>query len=252
MFTRVRRMFAAMFNWLMGKTESQMTVPMLEQTVREMLESLKSLREATAMTLGFEARQEREFKVKKERVKTLQAQAEEALRQGNEKLARRALQLQIEAQTELDRADQMYKSAKVRADASRAKLKVEEEKVQEKIRKLGELKSIAAMNEAQKKMLEITDKYNIDGAMSTFDNAAQQIQEQSDKLAAYDKIAVSEGEELDKQLDQLTGKVKVDQALDDLKRKMGMIKEPAASQQQQQQQPEAQKISSAFDTEKES
>jgi phage shock protein A len=252
MFTRVRRMFSAMFNWLMGKTEQQMTVPMLEQTVREMLESLKSLREATAMTLGFEARQEREFKVKKERVKTLQAQAEEALRQGNEKLARRALQLQIEAQGELDRADQMYKSAKVRADASRAKLKVEEEKVQEKIRKLGELKSIAAMNEAQKKMLEITDKYNIDGAMSTFDNAAAQIQEQSDKLAAYDKIAVSEGEELDKQLDQLTGKVKVDQALDDLKRKMGMIKEPAASQQQQQQQPEAQKISSAFDTEKES
>jgi hypothetical protein len=88
--------------------------------------------------------------------------------------------------------------------------------------------------------------------MSTFDNAAAQIQEQSDKLAAFDKIAVSEGEELDKQLDQLTGKVKVDQALDDLKRKMGIIKEPAASQQQQQQQPEAQKISSAFDTEKES
>lgn len=252
MFQRVRRMFSAMFNWLMGKTESQMTVPMLEQTVREMLESLKSLREATAMTLGFEARQEREFKVKRERVKTLQAQAEEALGQGNEKLARRALQLQIEAQGELDRADQMYKSAKIRADASRAKLKVEEEKVQEKIRKLGELKSIAAMNEAQRKMLEITDKYNIDGAMSTFDNAATQIQEQSDKLAAYDKIAVSEGDELDKQLDQLTGKVKVDQALDDLKRKMGLIKEPAASQQQQQQQPEAQKISSAFDTEKES
>ena len=59
------------------------------------------------MTLGFEARQEREFKVKRERVKTLQAQAEEALSQGNEKLARRALQLQIEAQAELDRADQM-------------------------------------------------------------------------------------------------------------------------------------------------
>jgi phage shock protein A len=99
-------------------------------------------------------------------------------------------------------------------------------------------------------MHEITDKYNIDGAMSTFDNAASQIQEQSDRLAAYDKIAVSEGEELDKQLEQLTGKVKVDAALDDLKRKMGLIKEAPASQQQQQ--PESQKISSAFDTEKES
>jgi phage shock protein A len=246
MFQRVKRMIAAMFNWVMGKTESQMTIPMLEQTVREMLESLKTLREATAMTLGFEARSEREFKVKRERVKTLGAQAEEALRQGNEKLARRALQLQIEAQTELDQAEQIWKSAKVRAEAARAKLKVEEEKVQDKIRKLGELKSIAAMNEAQKKMADITDKYNIDGAMSTFDNAAKQVQEEADRLSAYDKIAVSEGEDLDKQLDQLTGKVKVDAALEDLKRKMGLSKEPAPVQQ-----PEPQKISSAFDTEKE-
>ncbi|PWT94316.1 MAG: hypothetical protein C5B54_00185 [Acidobacteria bacterium] len=246
MFQRIKRMFSAMFNWVMGKTESQMTIPMLEQTVREMLESLKTLREATAMTLGFEARQEREFKVKKERVKTLQAQAEEALRSGNEKLARRALQLREEAQGEADRADQMWKSAKVRAEASRAKLKVEEEKVQEKIRKLGELKSMAAMNDAQRKMLEITDKYNIDGAMSAFDSTAQALQEETDRLAAHDKLMVSEGEDLDKQLDQLTGKVKVDAALEDLKRKMGLTKEAPSKE------PEAQKISSAFDTEKES
>jgi len=247
MFQRVRRMFAALFNWMMGKTESQMTIPMLEQTVREMLDSLKTLREATAMTLGFDARSEREFKVKKERVKTLEAQAEEALRQGNEKLARRALQLQLEAQGESERAEQVWKSSRVRAEAARAKLKVEEEKVQEKIRKLGELKSIAAMNDAQKRMLEITDRYNIDGAMSTFDNAAQQLQTEADRLSAYDRLAVSEGEELDKQLDQMTGKVKVDAALEDLKRKMGLSKAAAPVSEK----PEAQKISSAFDTEKE-
>ena len=246
MLTRVRRMFSAMFNWMMGKTESQMTIPMLEQTVREMLDSMKTLREATAMTLGFEARAEREAKVKRERVKTLQLQAEEALRQGNEKLARRALQLQMEAQGESERADTVYKTSKVRAEAARAKLKVEEEKVQDKIRKLGELKAIAAMNDAQKRMLEITDKYNIDGAMSTFDSAAQAVQDESDRLAAHDKLMVSEGEELDKELDKLTGKVKVDAALEDLKRKMGLSKEPPAVVEQ----PEVQKISSAFDTEK--
>jgi phage shock protein A len=246
MFQRMRRMFSAMFNWMMGKTESQMTIPMLEQTVREMLDSMKTLREATAMTLGFEARAERETKVKKERARTLQMQAEEALRQGNEKLARRALQLQIEAQGEYERADQVWKTSKVRADGARSKLKVEEEKVQEKIRKLGELKAIAAMNDAQKRMLEITDRYNIDGAMSTFDSAAQAVQDESDRLAAHDKLAISEGDELDKELEKLTGKVKVDAALEDLKRKMGLSKEPAAVEQ-----PEVQKISSAFDTEKE-
>src|SRR3989304_4470438 len=120
MFQRIKRMFSAMFNWMMGKTESQMTIPMLEQTVREMLDSLKSLRGASAQTLGFGARSEREYKVKKERVKTLQAQAEEALRQGNENLARRALQLQMEAQSEMERAEQVWKSSKVRAESSRA------------------------------------------------------------------------------------------------------------------------------------
>jgi len=253
MFQRIKRMFAAMFNWIMGKTESQMSVPMLEQAVRERLENLKMLREATAMALGFEARQEREFKVKKERVKTLQLQAEEALRQGNEKLARRALQLQMEAQAEAERADQMWKSSKTRAEAARQKLNLEEERANEAIRRLGELKSIAAMNDAQRKMQELTDKYNVDGAQSAFDGIAQQIQEESDRLAAHDKLMVSEGEDLDKQLDQLTGKVKVDAALEDLKRKMGI----STPQQQQQPapktaQPEAQKISSAFDTDKDS
>jgi len=105
---------------------------------------------------------------------------------------------------------------------------------------------MAAMNDAQRKMLEITDKYNIDGAMSAFDSTAQALQEETDRLAAHDKLMVSEGEDLDKQLDQLTGKVKVDAALEDLKRKMGLTKEAPSKE------PEAQKISSAFDTEKES
>src|SRR5207302_1418642 len=132
-------------------------------------------------------------------------------------------------------------------------LNVEEEKANETIRRLGELKSIAAMNDAQRKMQEMTDKYNIDGTASTFDNIARQIQEESDKLAAHDKLMVSEGDDLDKQLDQLTGKVKVDAALDDLKRKMGMsVPEPIRQPQQQEQKVEPLKISSALDTENKS
>src|SRR5438874_6967297 len=209
MFQRMKRMISAMFNWMMGSTEKAMSVPMLEQLVRERLDNLKTHREATAMALGFEARQEREYKVKKERVKTLQMQAEEALRQGNEKLARRALQLQLEAQGEMERAEQIWKSSKTRAEQARTKLNLEEKKANETIRRLGELKSIAAMNDAQRKMQEMTDKYNIDGTSATFDNIGRQIQEESDKLAAHDKLMVSEGDDLDKQLEQLTGKVKV-------------------------------------------
>src|ERR687896_1876053 len=97
MFTRVGRFFKAIFNAILGEAEGQIPVSMLEESVREMLDNLRSLREATATTIAFETRAKRERDAQNARVKNLEKQAEEALRGGNEKLARRALQLQMEA-----------------------------------------------------------------------------------------------------------------------------------------------------------
>ncbi|HKC13950.1 MAG TPA: PspA/IM30 family protein, partial [Vicinamibacteria bacterium] len=195
MFTRIGRFFKAIFNAILGEAEAQVPLSMLEQSVREMLDNLRSLREATATTIAFETKAKRELDAQNARVRNLDKQAEEGLRQGNEKLARRALQLQAEAKGTRERADQTHKAAKLRADNARAKLTIEEERVQGKIRQLGELKAIHQMNEAQRRMQAITDEYNIDGAVNVFDKTAGTIQEQADKLSAMDTIAVSEGEE---------------------------------------------------------
>jgi phage shock protein A len=77
------------------------------------------------------------------------------------------------------------------------------------------------MNQAQRKMQEITDEYNIDGAMSVFDKTAGQIQESADKISAMDSIAVSEGEDLDRQLSAISKKTEVDSALEALKARLG-------------------------------
>jgi phage shock protein A len=221
MFTRVGRFFKAIFNAILGEAEGQIPLSMLEESVREMLDNLRALREATATTIAFEMRAKRERDAQTGRVKNLEKQAEEALKQGNEKLARRALQLQVEAKTTAQVAETTYKAAKARADNARAKLRVEEERIQGKIRQLGELKSIHAMNDAQKRMQSITDEYNIDGAVSVFEKTASSIQEQADKLSAMDTIAVSEGEELDRQLAQISQKTEVDDALAALKARLG-------------------------------
>ena len=76
------------------------------------------------------------------------------------------------------------------------------------------------MNDAQRRMQEITDEYNIDGAVSVFDKTAGSIQEQADKLSAMDTIAVSEGEELDRQLAAISQKTEVDAALEALKARL--------------------------------
>ena len=210
MFTRVGRFFKAIFNAILGEAEGQIPLSMLEQSVREMLDNLRVLREATATTIAFETKGKRDLDAQNARVKNLDAQAEEALRQGNEKLARRALQLQVEAKATRERSEQVYKAAKLRGDNARTKLKVEQERVEGKIRQLGELKAINAMNQAQRKMQEITDEYNIDGAVSVFDKTAGSIQEQADKISAMDTIAVSEGEDLDRQLGAISQKTEVE------------------------------------------
>src|SRR5262245_50139753 len=243
MFTRIGRFFRAVFNAILGEAEGQVSVAMLEESTREMLDNLRALREATATTIAFETKAKREQEAHTGRIKNLERQAEEALKQGNEKLARRALQLQVEAKATAERAVATYKAAHARADNARTKLKVEEERIQGKIRQLGELKAIHAMNEAQKKMQTITDEYNIDGAMSVFDKQAGSIQEQADKLSAMDTIAVSEGEELDRQLAAISQKTEVDSALDALKARLSgaAVEAPAAPPKQKE------KISSAFD-----
>jgi phage shock protein A len=244
MFTRIGRFFKAIFNAILGEAESQIPVSMLEQSTREMLDNLRALREATATTIAFETKGKRDLDAQNGRVKNLESQAEEALRQGNEKLARRALQLQVEAKATRERAEQTYKAAKLRADNARTKLKVEEERVQGKIRQLGELKAINEMNQAQRRMQEITDEYNIDGAVSVFDKVAGTIQEQSDKLSAMDTIAVSEGEDLDRQLAALSKKTEVDSALEAMKARLGET--PSTTPTAAPAKPK-EKVSSAFD-----
>jgi len=243
MFTRIGRFFKAIFNAILGEAEGQVPIAMLEESTREMLDSLRSLREAAATTIAFETRSKRELDAQNSRSKNLERQAEEALKQGNEKLARRALQLQMEVKGVRDRAEATYKAAKLRADNARTKLKVEEERVQGKIRQLGELKAMQEMNAAQQKMQSITDEYNIDGAVSVFDKTAGSIQEQTDKLSAMDQIAVSEGEELDRQLAAISQKTEVDSALDALKAKLAETGAAAAPTKAK----EKEKISSAFD-----
>ena len=125
-------------------------------------------------------------------------------------------------------------------------VKVEEERIQAKIRQLGELKAIHAMNEAQRKMQSITDEYNIDGAVNVFDKTAGTIQEQADKLSAMDTIAVSEGEDLDRQLAAISQKSEVDSALEALKARLGESGGATSSAPAKQKE----KISSAFEEQK--
>src|SRR5258707_5112513 len=88
MFTRIGRFFKAVFNAILGEAEAQVPLSMLEQSVREMLDNLRALREATATTIAFETKGKRDLDAQNGRVKNLERQAEAALKAGDEKLGR--------------------------------------------------------------------------------------------------------------------------------------------------------------------
>jgi phage shock protein A len=204
---------------------------------------VRGLRDATATAIAYETKAARDLEAQNARLASLDKQAEDALvKLQDEKLARRALQLRAEAETVRARARQLHDAARTRAASARTKLQDEEARVQEKIRRLGELKAIHEMNEAQRRLQQISDEFDIDGAVSSFDKTAGSIQEESDKLLALDSLAVSEGEELDRKLAALGRDAQVDEALAALKARVREREAEAGTEA-----PARQKISSAFD-----
>src|SRR5256714_15403804 len=83
MFTRIGRFFRAVFNSILGEAEGQVPVAMLEESTREMLDNLRSLREATATTIAFETKAKREADMHAARVKNLERQAEGSPKHGD-------------------------------------------------------------------------------------------------------------------------------------------------------------------------
>jgi phage shock protein A len=79
--------------------------------------------------------------------------------------------------------------------------------------------------------------------MNVFDKTAESIQQQADKLSAMDTIAVSEGEDLDRQLSAISKKTEVDDALEALKARLGEGGTTATAAGPK----EKEKISSAFE-----
>ena len=68
MLTRLGRLIRAFFSSLLGQTEGSMPIAMLDQSVREMTENLRNLREATATAIAFETKARRDLDAQESRL----------------------------------------------------------------------------------------------------------------------------------------------------------------------------------------
>lgn len=209
-FKRLRDLTAASINDLLDKAEDP--VKMLNQFLRDMEADIMDAEAAVAKQIAVEKKFQAQYEEAGEMVEKRQQQAEKALEQGNEDLARRALQDKKEHQTRYDEMKKQYEIAKENADRLRGQLSEMKDEFNKMKNKKDLLVARAEAAKAQK---------SINQAMSGFgmDNAARGFDRMSDKVAQLEAEAQASNElrSKDRTLDdELAGLDKNDGVEDEL------------------------------------
>ncbi|MFC5449567.1 PspA/IM30 family protein [Paenibacillus aestuarii] len=221
-FKRLRDMTMASINDLLDKAEDP--VKMLNQFLRDMEEDILEAESAVAKQIAIEKKFKQQYEEAEEMVTKRSEQAMKALEQGNEDLARRALQDKKEHQERFDELKRQYDLAKTNADQLRNQLSEMKEEFGKMKNKKDLLIARAEAAKAQKQ---------INQAMTGFgkDNAAKGFERMNDKVLQMEAEAQASGEiraksrSLDDEFEQLDKSGGVEDELAAMKAKLAEKKQ---------------------------
>lgn len=221
-FKRLRDLTMASVNDLLDKAEDP--VKMLNQFLRDMEEDIQEAEVAVAKQIAIEKKFKQQYEEADEMVNKRGEQAMKALEQGNEELARKALEDKKEHQERLDVFKGQFDIAKTNADQLRSQLNEMKEEFGKMKNKKDLLIARAESAKAQKQ---------INQAMSGFgtDNAAKGFDRMSEKVLQLEAEAQASGElrdksrSLDDELSQLDKSGGVDDELAAMKAKLAEKKQ---------------------------
>lgn len=219
-FKRLRDLTISNINALIDKAEDP--VKMTDQYLRDMAEDISDAEAAVAKQIAVQKRLEAQIKEAQEMVEKREKQAIKALEQGNEELARKALQDKQTHQSVVNELTPQYEAAKQTSEKLKAQLQEMKDQYNELLVKRNSLVARAEAAKAQK---------NINKAMSDFDvqSARAGINRMMDKVSQMEAEAQaglelrSSSLSLDEELKQLE-KSSVDDELEALKAKIGLNK----------------------------
>ena len=151
---RIQRIISANINSLMEKAEDPDT--MLKQLIREMDEDIVALRMEVAKAIAAEKRIGRRLEETEKQVQTWEQNSESAVREGNDDLARKAIERKLSEQEKLSGLMEQHKKAVVLSTTLKEKLQILEDKVQEAKSKMEILVVRKRTAETQKSVLSAT------------------------------------------------------------------------------------------------
>lgn len=217
MFERLANLIKAIFNAIMGRFEDPSM--MLEQTYQDLQSNLIQVRQAVAQAIATEKQLEQQLQKNKDQATTWQNRAAMAVQQGNDDLAKQALQRRQQYTQAATDLESQLKAQKETTAGLRQRLTDLESEVQKAYTKKQVLIARDKAAQATSKANEILSKTTASGALSVMERMETRVQEREAKAAALSDLG---GDTLDKQFKTYEGNSNVESELAALKQSMGM------------------------------
>lgn len=221
-FKRLRDLTSASINDLLDKAEDP--VKMLNQFLRDMEEDIMEAESAVAKQIAVEKRFKQQMEEAQEMTQKRQEQAMKALEQGNEDLARRALEDKKEHQTKFDEMSKQHEIALTNADQLRRQLGEMKDEFTKMKNKKDLLIARAESAKAQKSINQAMSGFGTDNAAKGFDRMSEKVLQMEAEAQASNELR-SSNRSLDDELDNLKSNNGVDDELAAMKAKLAEKKQ---------------------------
>lgn len=230
-FSRLGTLIKSNINDLITKAEDP--EKMLSQVLLEMQQQLVEAKKAVAVAIADEKKLQKQYTSETDKAKEWERKAMVAVRAGDDNLARQALSRKQEHETIATQFQQQWIQQKQAVEKLKDALRLLNNKIEEAKRKKNILIARKKRAEAQQQIANTMQGLGDTSAFDTFDRMAERIQLMEAEAEAGAELAGElSGDTLESKFLQLEqGGAHEDDALSELKAKMGLLEAPKESKQ---------------------
>ena len=231
-FARLAALIKSNLNDLISKAEDP--EKMLNQVVIDMANQLIEAKKHVAVSIADEKKMAKQAESEAAKAAEWQRRAMMAIRAGDDKLAKEALNRKKEHEQLATGFKDQWAIQKKQVDQLKVALRVLNNKIEEAKRKKQLLITKARQAEANKKIHETLAGLNESSAFETFNRMEEKVMQQEAEASAVQEMAMESGDVLQHKFNQLEATAGADEELLALKQEMGLAPAPAPEPQAQQ------------------